>query len=344
MTTTDKADTAQHPDVSEISDLTEGLLSPGRSAAIRRHLDGCALCADVRSSLEEIRGLLGTLPGPPRMPAEIAGRIDAALAAEALLDATVPDPARTVSRETPDALPTPSSPSAQGAPPVQGTPPVQDSPIVPPAEDADVVSRETARPVPPARPADSRPPTARPASRPASGPGRGRTRHRGRIALLTSLAGTLVAGVCAYSLYALTQNGASDTHATTADTAASAPLSTFSGEPVEDRVRNLLATGPDLRAPKGERPESLTAEVPEEGGSAQRGGDPTALPGCVLAGTGRQDPVLASERGEYEGTSAYLLVLADPADGDRVRAYLVDASCTGDTPGELLRTASYPKP
>ncbi|MFJ6517746.1 hypothetical protein ACIQJ4_05670 [Streptomyces filamentosus] len=325
MTTTDKADTAQHPDVSEISDLTEGLLSPGRSAAVRRHLDGCALCADVRSSLEEIRGLLGTLPGPPRMPAEIAGRIDAALAAEALLDATVPDPSRTVSRETP------------------GFPPAGDSVTVPPVEAADVVSRETARPASPARPADSRPLTARPASRAASGPGRGRTRHRGRIALLTGLAGTLVAGVCAYSLYALTQNGTANLDATKADTAASAPLSTFSGEPVEDRVRSLLGADPDLRAPKGAQPESLTAEAPEQNGTVRRSGDP-ALPGCVLAGTGRQDPVLASERGEYEGTSAYLLVLADPADGDRVRAYLVDASCTGDTPGELLRTASYPKP
>ncbi|MFD3454037.1 hypothetical protein ACFWVC_17905 [Streptomyces sp. NPDC058691] len=88
--------TNEHPEVAEISDFTEGILPPQRSASIRGHLDGCPLCADVRTSLEEIRGLLGTLPGPPRMPADIAGRIDAALAAEALLDSTAPD----VSRET----------------------------------------------------------------------------------------------------------------------------------------------------------------------------------------------------------------------------------------------------
>ncbi|MFE4645751.1 anti-sigma factor family protein, partial [Streptomyces sp. NPDC056730] len=97
---TSTTDTAQHPDVSEISDLAEGLLSPSRSAAVRSHLDGCALCADVHDSLEEIRGLLGTLPGPPRMPADVAERIDAALAAEALLDATAPDENGDVSRET----------------------------------------------------------------------------------------------------------------------------------------------------------------------------------------------------------------------------------------------------
>lgn len=85
---TSTAGTDDHPEVSEISDFSEGILPPERSADLRGHLAGCALCADVRTSLEEIRDLLGTLPGPPRMPADVAGRIDAALAAEALISAT----------------------------------------------------------------------------------------------------------------------------------------------------------------------------------------------------------------------------------------------------------------
>ncbi|MFI5984110.1 hypothetical protein ACIBEA_24890 [Streptomyces sp. NPDC051555] len=110
---TDTTGTIRHPDVSEISDLTEGLLSPSRTSEVRRHLADCALCADVRASLDEIRSLLGTLPGPPRMPVGIAGRIDAALAAEALLDSRTPAPqplstpghrsGPDVSRETPPA-------------------------------------------------------------------------------------------------------------------------------------------------------------------------------------------------------------------------------------------------
>lgn len=108
---TSTADTTQHPDVSEISDLTEGLLSPSRTADVREHLDSCPLCADVRASLEEIRGLLGTLPGAHRMPADVAGRIDAALAAEALLNATTPEQAARVSRET-----SPSPQPAETAP------------------------------------------------------------------------------------------------------------------------------------------------------------------------------------------------------------------------------------
>jgi len=90
VTTTTGSGTDPHPEVAEISDLSEGLLPPGRGADVREHIAGCALCTDVLGSLEEIRGLLGTLPGPQRMPADIAGRIDAALAAEALLDAMLP--------------------------------------------------------------------------------------------------------------------------------------------------------------------------------------------------------------------------------------------------------------
>ncbi|GAA0902177.1 hypothetical protein [Streptomyces thermoalcalitolerans] len=76
-------DAAEHPDVTEISDLTEGLLAPSRATTLRQHLDECDLCAEVLASLEEIRGLLGTLPDPPGMPDDIAARVDAALAAEA---------------------------------------------------------------------------------------------------------------------------------------------------------------------------------------------------------------------------------------------------------------------
>ncbi|NEC87757.1 hypothetical protein [Streptomyces sp. SID12501] len=86
---TSTTDTAGHPDVTEISDLTENLLTPSRTADVRRHLDECVLCADVYASLEEIRGLLGSMPSPVRMPDDVVGRIEAALAAEAPLNTPV---------------------------------------------------------------------------------------------------------------------------------------------------------------------------------------------------------------------------------------------------------------
>lgn len=214
-----------------------------------RHLDGCPLCADVRSSLEEIRGLLGTLPGPPRMPAEIAGRIDAALAAEALLNATTPESDTAVSRET-------SRAAAETAPAVSPAP-VTD------------------------RPADR--PSGRPSA--ATGPGRSRKPRRRRIALLSTLGAAFGAVVLGTSLYLsqagnLTAGGdATDTKK--ADTAAGAALSPFSGSPVEDRVHQLLAEGDAAQTPRGIAPESMSAEAEPE--APQRNRD-TAVPGCVLAG------------------------------------------------------------
>lgn len=94
---TSMTDVERHPEVEEISALVEGILPPGRLGEVRDHVRDCDLCADVLESLESIRELLGTLPGPPRMPADVAGRIDAALAAESLLASTGPT---NVSRET----------------------------------------------------------------------------------------------------------------------------------------------------------------------------------------------------------------------------------------------------
>ncbi|MFG3247873.1 anti-sigma factor family protein [Streptomyces sp. NPDC048187] len=74
----------EHPDVAEISDLAEGILPSTRASHIRRHLETCASCADVRASLEEIQGLLGTLPAPGPMPDDVVARIGAALAAESV--------------------------------------------------------------------------------------------------------------------------------------------------------------------------------------------------------------------------------------------------------------------
>ncbi|MGV9785640.1 hypothetical protein [Streptomyces sp. NPDC003435] len=101
---TSSTDTTGHPDVAEISDLTEGLLPPSRSAELRCHLGGCAACAEVHAALTEIQGLLGDVPDVPPMPMDIADRIDAALAAEAAGRTEQADSegsGRHVSRETP---------------------------------------------------------------------------------------------------------------------------------------------------------------------------------------------------------------------------------------------------
>ncbi|MFI8963259.1 anti-sigma factor family protein [Streptomyces sp. NPDC053493] len=297
---TSTADMTQHPDVSEISDLTEGLLSPSRSAAVRQHLDGCPLCADVRTSLEEIRALLGTLPGPPRMPAEIAGRIDAALAAEALLSATAPDTDAAVSRETSRSRPAASVSTAD-------------------------------------RPAGH--------SSAATGPGRPR-RSRRRVAVVGAAFGAAALGLGLFFV----QSGALDLGGATAsgdkksDVAVSSAAAQFDGRTVDSTVQSLLRQDSTFKAPqdRGGSPAPLTAESGGDG--RQRSTE--ALPDCVKAGTGRPEAVLAFQKGDYQGTPAYLLVLPDTTDGTRVQAYVIDASCAsggGNTPAEVLLQESVPR-
>ncbi|MET9690849.1 hypothetical protein ABZY81_20610 [Streptomyces sp. NPDC006514] len=293
--------TIRHPDVSEISDLTEGLLSPSRTAEIRRHLGDCALCADVRTSLEEIRSLLGTLPGPARMPADIAGRIDAALAAEALLDAT--------------------QPQAQAVP--------ADRPRTP---DRDV-SRGTS-----------------PAGHPTGPTGPGRRRARRRIAVLAGLSG---AAACALGIFLFSDFSNTPPHgiAATGEASDSAERpsaatgeSSYTAQGLQDSVKQLIAGGQGAKNVPQEQNNTLGLENTAPAPGDKRAAPP--VPTCVQQATGRPDTPLAAERGSYQGTPVYLLVLPHPADAARVDAYLVDTACemTGSAaPGKVLLTNTYPR-
>ncbi|MFE1413651.1 hypothetical protein ACIGFK_08120 [Streptomyces sp. NPDC085524] len=312
--TTDTTGTIRHPDVSEISDLTEGLLSPSRTAEIRRHLGDCSLCADVRASLDEIRSLLGTLPGPSRMPADIAGRIDAALAAEALLDATAP-PAGTEHGRNEDTRPAPRPRAASAS--------------------ADV-SRETS-------------PAHRPAGHPAGPTGPGRRRARRRIAVLTGL---VSAAACALGIFLFSelssppQEGtATRAPASSSDTGAASSGVAYTAEGLQDSVRGILPPEQGVKSvPDEQNNNTLGLEnspaAPAAPGDRQA---PGAVPSCVQHATDRPDTPLASQRGNYLGTPVYLLVLPHPGDPASVDAYLVDTACetTGSGTGKLLLTKTY---
>ncbi|MFG2235245.1 hypothetical protein ACGFNX_35510 [Streptomyces sp. NPDC048723] len=287
--------TIRHPDVSEISDLTEGLLSPSRAAEIRRHLGDCVLCADVRASLEEIRSLLGTLPGPARMPADIAGRIDAALAAEALLDATQPR--------------------------------VPAVPLDRPHTPAREVSRGTS-----------------PAGHPTGPTGPGRRRARRRIAVLAGLAG---AAACTLGIFLFGDFSDAPTHGTAASDSAARPSAAagegnYTAQGLQDSVKQLIAGGQGAKNVPEEQNNTLGLENTAPGDKRAA----PSVPACVQQATSRPDTPLATERGSYQGTPVYLLVLPHPADPARVDAYLVDTACeqTGSTdPGKVLLKSTYPR-
>ncbi len=304
---TSTTDTAGHPDVAEISDLTEGLLPPSRTADVRRHLDECELCADVHASLEEIRGLLGTLPGPSRMPTDVAERIDAALAAEALLHATASD-------EGASSQPADTVGSAADT------------------DDSAPVSRETSV-------------TAdRPAGRPrasTTGPGRkGRkTGGRRKVAVLSAAFAAAAIGLGSVLVTSLLGGSGSGPSADGGQTRAD----TFSAAKLEKQVTALIAKN-DSSVGSSRKPErSMGVEGGPDTKRPQVFRD-IPVPECVRKGIGRSDAAIATEEGVYKGKDALLVVMSGATDASRVNVYIVDATCVkqpSSTTAKVLLTDSY---
>ncbi|WP_457033085.1 anti-sigma factor family protein, partial [Kitasatospora sp. P5_F3] len=93
---------AGHPDVELLADLAEDLTDPAELPLLQAHLAGCAECTDTYAALAEVRELLGAVEDFPPLPAELADRIDAALAVEAAVPVTpAADPATPLTRRRP---------------------------------------------------------------------------------------------------------------------------------------------------------------------------------------------------------------------------------------------------
>lgn len=323
--------TEEHPEVTEISALLEGLLPADRSADVHAHLSTCSLCADVHGSLEGIRGALGTLPPPKRMPEEVASRIDAALAAEALLDATASE----VSRETHP----PGFDAGQ-------TPPIP-TPAGPPGH---VVSRETRRPAP-----DRPPNRTRGASRPTDPP-RATRRRRRRLALLGAASVVAALGLGGVLVQSGGFAGGDTDSRAEQNTAARTADEPYR---VEERVRTLLEGEQDDRATASTPASGAQEQAPEQSHpapfaddqeAAGKTGGPsraaTTVPPCIRQGIGRAEPALAADQQIFDGKPAYLVVLPHSADSTRIDAYVVEASCVGapqPSPGTVLATGTYPR-
>jgi hypothetical protein len=72
-----------HPDVEQVADLLGGLLPRAEARRVRDHLAGCAECARVARQVEDVTAALhAEAQVTPRVPDDVARRLDAALAAE----------------------------------------------------------------------------------------------------------------------------------------------------------------------------------------------------------------------------------------------------------------------
>lgn len=299
-------DAAGHPDVEELSDLSEGLLPPSRTADVRRHLDDCVLCADTFSSLEEIRVLMGALPGPPRMPDDVAHRIDAALAAEALLNASAPD--------TADA----ASPKPLTA----------------------HVSRETASSSHADRPSGH----ARAATGPGRTHTRRGRRRTVTLAAVFAAAAVGLGALLVQTLG--DDTGKTPTtaqqHTDAAHTYAEGTLKTqvanlLAGTDTGEGRSNSAR-------PWGAQSEPGTTGSTGMERNKTLEGTTVNVPPCIQQAIHTNQTVLAADKGVYQGTAVYLVVTPDASDSTKVTAYLIDAACAKQasaSSAKVLLTQSY---
>jgi hypothetical protein len=292
-----------HPEVSEIADLAEDLLSPERSAVLLAHLDRCDPCGDLLASLDEVRGLLGAFPDPGPMPADVVARLDASLSAEAARPSSTPTPAPSASPDVSRETPPPSSATDVS----RETWPT----FIPPGPAGDV-SRETRSP--------RRPPHRAP-------------RRWPRRLLSTAATAAILVGA-GFGLHAF--------HTSESGADASNAKGTARQPTLRERVRVLLDSASSDSASSVGSPHSARPGVTRKGRGGDRTSSPsrsaglpgtTSLPSCVRAALHRSDPPIAAAKEYDEGRWVYLVVLAHPGNAQKVDAFVVAASCASASPG-----------
>ncbi|MEV4041978.1 hypothetical protein [Streptomyces sp. NPDC049744] len=199
--------------------------------------------------------------------------------------------------------------------------PGADAPDPQPAVDRSVgdgarVSRETSVPVD--RPGGH----ARPSS---TGPGR-KDRRRGgrrRIAVLGAVAAAAAIGLGSVIVSSLAGESPSGN---TAHEQQTAVADTFSEDRLQDKVTNLVADGGTQNGSRTPRSFGMESENGGETAENHVFKQPT-VPECVRKGIGRDDAVIATEPGVYQGKEALLVLLPDATHETRVTAYIVEAAC-----------------
>jgi len=295
----------EHPDIEELADLAEGLLPEQRAAGLRSHLAGCPECADSHAALAELSGLLAAQGAADRaMPAEVADRLDAALAAEAA--------ARSVTA-TPISQPGPS------------TPPTSRTGSAPPGR-----TDAAARPPGPGRPRSRR------------RAGRVLLATAALAGVLT-LGSVLVqqsghpesTGASTADAKAIAPQSAASGAAAPSRLPATAPaLPEYRADRLATQARSLLAPRPSA---------ALGAEVQEPGTPEPDGRIAAAdVPGCVTEAAGHpgQAP-LAAAAGRYDGSPVTLLVYPAADRSGRLDVLLTTPTCPGAT---VLLTQTVPAP
>lgn len=306
-------DSDGHPAAEEISDLIEELLPSETAEALRAHLAGCPECADTHAALREVASLLGRVE-EPRMPADVARRIEAALAAE-VLGASEADAA--------DRLP---------------------HPVLAPS------TSRTGRTGERARPGGAGAPTGGPGRTTRRRRLVRRVLSAATLIAVVGLGGVVVRGLPTGSGTASSSAKQADRAAGRSGAAAQAPQY-FNGAKAPANTPGSAGSGttyteenlgPQIMQLVGDRLQpSATPAAPRTkpsqpllDGAANGRATPTpSLPGCVLEATGRiGDEPVATDLGTFQGDPVDVVVYLDNDSDDALEVFLIDATCELSTP------------
>jgi anti-sigma factor ChrR (cupin superfamily) len=325
-----------HPDADTLAACREGLLGRRRSARIRAHLARCSRCASLDHELAAVTSLLASAPAP-RIPDELAARLDTVLAAESAARARG------------------ESPAADGIPAAADR--------VPAADGIQAAAGTRARPTDGrAAPADGQ---AIPGRKAGPRPDRSRSGRPPRAWRVTALraasvtAALLVIAGGGYGVSRLLQGGGGAASSSTSSGAggssgtrphanaplggSSAPVSPRAGLPIPAGEIRVVHTGNDYQPGRlVTQAQALLASHPAKFGGAMASiaaPPSTTLRGCVKLVAGAVHPTVVDEA-RYNGQPATIIVNA-PAAGHSGRVWVIVPSCSA-AGRQLVQTAVLP--
>jgi hypothetical protein len=303
-----------HLDADALAEYREGLTGRYRSARIRAHVARCPRCASLDDGLTEVTTLLAGAPGP-KIPDELAARLDGVLAAESAARARAETPA--AASQAPAA--------ASEAPVAAGDP-------------------AGAAPAPGPGPRHERRPAK---SRSAARPSRPRRVTALRAASVTAALLVLAGG--GYGVSRLVHTGGGGVTASSAGTAQSSPRGGAGaharpaggtqptvGTPVQPGIKLPTGGVPVVRSGTDYQPGRLAVQAKQilaryHAGSAR--GTPafgarlgSAMTRCVKLVTGGAPPSLV-DAARYRGQPATVIIQA-PAIGRPGQIWVVGSGCS----------------
>jgi len=345
---------SRHVDEQTLAAYREGLLPARKAARITAHLATCQRCAEVDAQLAAVTTILARTPAPP-MPASLAARLDAALAAE-IARSAAPSPSEA-------AAPADSSRPADAATPAGATAPAGAAPPASAASPAGAPSH-AGTPAPGEHAGRRGGAAGRDTAGRRAGPGRAPWRLSPRLAAAAA-AVVIVAGggyAVAHLLSASrTGSSASSSGAAPSRNAAGRPggpgLGPPEAAPVPAGTLPLVASGTHYQP--GQLPAQVGAVLkryPAPGSSPSRGGatstKPTVTPtvptdafpylvACVAHLTGGARPLLV-DIARY-GTRQAAVIVAQVPGTTNVHVWVVGPGCSAHG-GDIITQVSMPAP